>query len=162
MSGSTTRQKRFRQVLSHFPTGVVIVTGITPSGPAGVAVGSFASVSLEPPLVGFFVGRDSTSWPPIRSAGRFCVNVLASDQAELCRRFSQSGTDKFAGVSWRPAPSGAPLLDGVLAWIDCDLQREVETGDHSLVLGAVTELAVAREGQPLLFHRGGFPYLELS
>lgn len=126
-----------------------------------MAVGSFASVSLEPPLVGFFVGHESTSWPPIRSAGRFCVNVLADDQAGLCRRFSQSGADKFAGVTWRPAPSGAPLLDGVVAWIDCRLEREIETGDHSLVLGSVTELEVERGSRPLLFHRGAFPGLEL-
>lgn len=154
--------QQFRFVLSHVPTGVVVVTGRRPSGPVGLAIGSFTSISLDPPLVGFYPDRSSTSWPPIRSSGSFCVNVLADDQAELCRRFARSGGDKFEALRWRPAPgSGAPILEGVLAWIDCDLERETEIGDHSLVVGSVRALTVERDAHPLVFFRGGHPTLRL-
>jgi flavin reductase (DIM6/NTAB) family NADH-FMN oxidoreductase RutF len=151
---------RFRFVLSHVPTGVVIITGADVDGPAGLAIGSFTSISLDPPLVGFYPDRASTSWPAIRRAGAFCVNVLAEDQADLCRRFARSGGDKFAGLGWRTAPvSDAPILDGVLAWIDCRLERETEIGDHSLVVGSVVDLTVERDARPLIFFQGGHPTL---
>ena len=147
---------KYRQVLGHFPTGVTVVTAASDEGPTGMAVGSFASVSLEPPLVAFFPGKGSASWPLIESAGAFCVNVLAADQEEVCRRFASKGGDKFAGLGWRPAPSGAPLLDGVLAWIDCDIDSVVEAGDHFCVIGRVRELEVSHDGAPLVFFRGGY------
>jgi flavin reductase (DIM6/NTAB) family NADH-FMN oxidoreductase RutF len=151
---------RFRHVLSHVPTGVVVVAGHDGSAPAGLAIGSFTSISLDPPLVGFYPDRASTSWPPIRRSGGFCVNVLAAHQAGLCRRFARSGGDKFVGITWRPAArSGAPILDGVVAWIDCELEREVELGDHSLVVGRVLDLGIERPGAPLIFLRGGHPAL---
>jgi len=154
-------RERFRQVLSHFPTGVVVVTGMTADGPAGLAVGSFASVSLEPPLVGFFVALSSTSWPPIRPSGHFCVNLLASAQSDVCRTFARSGGDKFAGVSWTHSNGGSPVLDGVVAWVDCEVEQEIETGDHQLVIGRVLDLEVANGEAPLLFHRGSFPNFEV-
>jgi flavin reductase (DIM6/NTAB) family NADH-FMN oxidoreductase RutF len=147
---------QFRQVLGHFPTGVTVVTAAAATGPVGLAVGSFASVSLDPPLVAFFPDRGSSSWPLIESAGSFCVNILAEDQEVVCRRFAAKGDDKFAGLGWTPAGSGAPLLDGVLAWIDCDIESVTDAGDHFCVLGRVRDLAVAHDGAPLLFFRGGY------
>jgi 3-hydroxy-9,10-secoandrosta-1,3,5(10)-triene-9,17-dione monooxygenase reductase component len=152
--------RHFRHVLSHVPTGVVVVTGEGEAGPAGLAVGSFASISLDPPLVGFFCDRGSTSWPRVRETGGFCVNVLAAGQGELCARFARKGGEKFAGLAHSPSPhTGSPVLDGVLAWIDCALEREVELGDHTLVVGATRELAVAEAAHPLVFFRGGYPAL---
>jgi 3-hydroxy-9,10-secoandrosta-1,3,5(10)-triene-9,17-dione monooxygenase reductase component len=151
---------RFRHVLSHVPTGVVVVAGHDGTAPAGLAIGSFTSISLDPPLVGFYPDRASTSWPVIRRAGRFCVNVLAAHQAGICRRFARSGGDKFMGITWRPAAqSGGPILDGVVAWIDCELEREIELGDHSLVVGRVLDLGLERPAPPLIFLRGGHPAL---
>ena len=147
---------QFRQVLGHFPTGVTVVTAAPATGPVGLAVGSFASVSLDPPLVAFFPDRGSSSWPQIEAAGSFCVNILAEDQEVVCRRFATKGDDKFAGLGWRPTRSGAPLLDGVLAWIDCDIEVVYDAGDHEICLGRVRELAVERENGPLLFYRGGY------
>src|SRR3546814_9749215 len=95
-----------------------------------MAVGSFASVSLEPPLVAFFAGRSSSTWPRIEAAGSFCVNILAEDQEGICRRFASKEDDKFAGIAWHQAGSGSPLLGGVLAWIDCDIDSVVDAGDH--------------------------------
>ena len=147
---------KFRQVLGHFPTGVTVVTAAPPEGPVGLAVGSFASVSLDPPLVAFFPDRGSSSWPKIEQAGAFCVNILAEDQEGVCRRFASKGDDKFAGLGWKPAASGAPVLDGVLAWIDCDIDEVLDAGDHFCVLGRVRDLEVAHDGAPLLFFRGGY------
>jgi flavin reductase (DIM6/NTAB) family NADH-FMN oxidoreductase RutF len=147
---------RFRQVLGHFPTGVTVITADPDTGPVGLAIGSFSSVSLDPPLVGFFPDKGSSSWPRIEAAGSFCVNILGEDQEDVCRRFAMKGDDKFAGLGWRAAGSGAPLLDGVVAWIDCDIHSVTEAGDHFFVLGAVRDLGVAEEGSPLLFFRGGY------
>lgn len=146
----------FRRVMGHLPTGVNIVTGQGPDGPAGLAVGSFMSVSLEPPLVAVCPALSSTSWPSIEASGRFCVNVLSEHQAELARRFAISGGDKFAALEWRPGPSGSPILDGAVAWIDCTIHSRQVAGDHLLVLGEVVELDLEAGHEPLIFHRGAF------
>src|SRR5687768_6492437 len=142
---------KYRQVLGHFPTGVTVITAAPGGTPVGMAVGSFASVSLDPPLVAFFAGNSSTSWPKIKAAGSFCVNILAEDQEGVCRRFSSKDEDKFAGLGWRPTSNGTPLLDGVLAWIDCDIDSVIDAGDHVCVMGRVRELEIAHDGAPLLF-----------
>jgi 3-hydroxy-9,10-secoandrosta-1,3,5(10)-triene-9,17-dione monooxygenase reductase component len=149
--------ENFRNVLGRLPTGVVVVTGGDPEHPTGLVVGSFMSVSLEPPLVAVSPAKASTSWPSVEAGGSFCANVLADGQEALARQFAASGTDKFAGVNWEPAPaSGAPLLEGVAAWIDCRIYQRYEAGDHWLVLGEVLELSVSREGGALVFHGGAF------
>lgn len=148
---------RFRQVLGHFATGVTVITAATDDGPVGLSVGSFTSVSLDPPLVLFCVMKSSSSFPKIQASGRFCVNVLGDDQEEIARRFASSGGDKFEGIGWRPSPAtAAPLLNDVLAWIDCEIDAVHEGGDHWIVVGRVLDLEVGREGGPLVFFRGGF------
>jgi flavin reductase (DIM6/NTAB) family NADH-FMN oxidoreductase RutF/DNA-binding IclR family transcriptional regulator len=147
----------FRHVLGHFPTGVVIVTGIDPGGsPVGMAVGSFTSVSLDPPYVAFLPDKRSSTFPRIRASGSFCVNVLSAGQQQICRNFAARGEDRFADVTWRPASSGSPILDGVVAWIDCDIDDVHEVGDHYFVVGRVRELATSSEALPLLFFQGGY------
>lgn len=147
----------FRHVLGHYPTGVCVVTTIEPDGgPAGMAVGSFTSVSLDPPLVGFLPDAKSTSWPRIERAGRFCVNILAQGQEDLCRVFAMKGGDKFSGVGWRRSPAGLPVLDGVVAWIDCELDAVHPTGDHYFVTGLVTAMQAEHPSSPLLFVQGGY------
>ncbi|MEU0204969.1 flavin reductase family protein [Streptomyces canus] len=146
----------FRRVLGEFATGVTVITAPgTP--PAGFACQSFSSLSLDPPLVAFMVGRASTTWPRIARAGVFCVNVLSADQGELCRAFAVSGADKFAGVAHDPAPaSGSPRLAGTLAWIDCTIHAVHTGGDHLIVVGRVDALGTGEGEAPLLFHRGRF------
>lgn len=148
--------ERFRQVLGHVPTPVVIVTSTGEDGPAAMAIGSFVSVSLDPLLVGFFPAKTSSSWPLIRAVGRFCINVLADDQAELSGAFATRGGDKFAGIAWKPGASGAPVLDDCVAWTECELESEIDAGDHLLALGKVTGLDVARDAHALVFHRGNY------
>jgi 3-hydroxy-9,10-secoandrosta-1,3,5(10)-triene-9,17-dione monooxygenase reductase component len=146
---------QFRQVLGHFCTGVTVVTTSAPDGPAGFACQAFAALSLDPPLVLFCPSRTSATWPLIERAGHFCANVLADGQQELARRFGITGTDKFAGVTWSPSPSG-PILDGALTWVGCAVEAVHEAGDHFLVTGRVTALGPGRAGRPLLFYRGRY------
>ncbi|MGW7610384.1 flavin reductase family protein [Streptomyces sp. NPDC054766] len=156
----------FRHVLGHFATGVTVVTAPAtgaeaPAGPAGFACQSFASLSMDPPLICFMVGRTSTTWPRIARAGAFCVNVLGAHQGDLCRGFAVSGADKFAGVVYDTAPvSGSPRLAGTAAWIDCTIHAVHTGGDHLIVVGRVDALGTSGDGDedvpPLLFHKGRF------
>jgi 3-hydroxy-9,10-secoandrosta-1,3,5(10)-triene-9,17-dione monooxygenase reductase component len=147
----------FRRVLANYPTGVAVVTAIAEDGlPAGMAVGSFTSVSLNPPLVAFLPDRSSTSFPRIRTARDFCVNVLAADQQSVCRTFATRGGDKFASIDWTPGTSGAPRLAGVAAWIDCELDSVIEAGDHYMVFGRVQELESPHDRLPLVFFQGSY------
>ncbi|MDO0914032.1 flavin reductase family protein [Streptomyces sp. DT2A-34] len=169
---ATVGKAEFRRVLGNFATSVAVVTAPattdapqtpapdstpTPS-PAGFACQSFSSLSLDPPLVAFMVGRTSTTWPRIARAGVFCVNVLSSGQGELCRAFAVSGADKFAGVAYDAAPvSGSPRLAGTLAWIDCTIHAVHTGGDHLIVVGRVEALGASDGDEaPLLFHKGRF------
>lgn len=147
---------RFRHVLGHFPTGVTIVTAAPAEVPVGLTIGSFTSVSLDPPLVGFLPGKVSTTWPDIERAGAFCVNVLSHEQGELCWAFARETDDKFIGRSWRPSSAtGSPILAGVVSWIDCTIDAVVDAGDHWFVVGRVVDLDVDDSNQhPLLFFQG--------
>jgi flavin reductase (DIM6/NTAB) family NADH-FMN oxidoreductase RutF len=146
-------QAVYRQVMGHFPTGVVIVAA---PGPVGTAIGSFISLSLDPPLVAFTVQKTSSTWPRIRDAGVFCVSVLAEDQEAVCRAFAQSGADKFAGIGYATMTSGAPRINDCTAWMDCDVDAVHEAGDHDIVVGRIREMGIERETKPLIFFRGGY------
>ncbi|MCB1255630.1 MAG: flavin reductase family protein [Microthrixaceae bacterium] len=148
----------FRKVLGHYPTGVVIVASLEESHPVGLAIGSFFSVSLDPPLVGFCVARSSSSWPRIERTGVFGITVLADDQQETSGRFASSAADKFEGEQWEPAPvTGSPLIQRGVGHIDCELYSVSDGGDHLIVLGRVRYLDVHRpDAGPLLFFRGGY------
>lgn len=154
--------REFRDTLGHFCSGVVIATGCVEGEPAGFAAQSFSSVSLDPPLVALCPAKSSTSWPKLRASGSFCINILAAHQKGVCDIFAQSGIDKFAALDWHPGATGSPVLEGVLAYVDCDLEAEHDAGDHTLVLGRVRDIRILdREGSPLLFFRGGFGHFEL-
>jgi 3-hydroxy-9,10-secoandrosta-1,3,5(10)-triene-9,17-dione monooxygenase reductase component len=148
-------QARFREVLGHFATGITIVTAIDAGEPVGFSCQSFAALSLDPPMVILAPAKSSTSWPRIAQAGAFCVNILEEHQEAECRAFALSGGDKFSGVDWTPGVTGAPLIDGSLAIVECRLGAIYEGGDHELVTGHVVTLGVG-EGSPLLFYRSGF------
>jgi 3-hydroxy-9,10-secoandrosta-1,3,5(10)-triene-9,17-dione monooxygenase reductase component len=154
----------YRTVLSHFPTGVAIVTGLDSArAPRGFTVGSFTSISLDPALVGFFVMLASERWQAMRSTSHFCVNVLDVSHRDISRNFAISNLKhRFADIDWVPAPSGAPILPGVVAWIDCSIVNILTLGDHYLVIGSVDALGLTSgEPNPLLFfrgHLGGFQH----
>ncbi|WP_413811367.1 flavin reductase family protein [Streptomyces sp. OE57] len=154
-SGLRIDQLDFRHVMSHLPTGVVAVTGVEPASaqPVGLIVGSFASLSLEPPLVAFSIARTSSSWPRVRRGGRFSASVLAEGQDAVCRSLSRKSGDKFADVAWHPSPDGAPRVNGAVAWIDCEPEQELDGGDHLIVIARVLRMATG-PGEPLVFHKG--------
>jgi len=150
----------FRKVLGCYPTGVCVVTSVEPAGqPVGMSIGSFTSVSLDPPLVAFFPDRRSTTWTRIRSTGRFCVNVLGDHEEAISRCFATPTADKFTGIAHRTSNLGLPILDGVVAWIDCRIHAVHKAGDHFIVVGDVVSLAAEHPAQPLLFHNGGYGQL---
>lgn len=152
---------KYRQVLGHFPTGVTVITAVDEGAPVGLAIGSFSSLSLDPPLVLFCPGSQSSSWPKIRHAGSFCVNVLAADQEHICRVFAGKDPDKFASVEWsRTKATGSPLIGGVLAWIDCDIEQVLPGGDHDIVVGRVRDMDTSDKTGPLVFYRGGYGHYE--
>lgn len=152
--------RKFRDVLGRFCTGVTVVTSMSNGEPVGMTCQSFSSVSLDPPLVLFCPAKSSRAWPQMQRAGYFCVNLLSHDQLDLSNGFAAKGTDKFAGVSWRPSATGAPLLDGVLGWVDCTVYAVHEAGDHYVVIGRVMDLGVEDAPHPLLFYRGRYARTE--
>lgn len=148
---------RFRTVMGHFATGITIVTAVHEGTPVGFTAQSFVSLSLDPPLVAVCPGVTSSSWPRIAAADGLCINMLAANQEALCRAFATSGADKFSGVGWSPSPtSGAPVLEGGLAWVDCRVETTHEAGDHLIVVARVLEMGGGEGGDPLLFYRGGY------
>jgi len=147
----------FRHVLGHYPTGVCLITSMSENGePIGLIVGSFTSASLDPPLVAFFPDRRSFSWGEIAKTGRFCVNILSEHQESMCRAFTTDIGDRFRDAPYRVSEAGLPIMEGALAWIDCDLHSVQDAGDHFVVLGRVLDLEVEQPGRPLLFFRGGY------
>lgn len=150
-------QGTFRRILGHYPTGICAITATQADGvPAAMIVGSFTSVSLNPPLVAFFPDKGSSSWRKIEACGRFCVNALGDHQEALCRTLSSKDPYKFENVPHHQSEGGSPILDGALAWIDCSLYAVHEAGDHYIVIGEVLALDTHHPGTPLLFHKGGY------
>ncbi|MGN8132840.1 flavin reductase family protein [Paenarthrobacter sp. 22069] len=148
--------RRLRDIFGTFASGLTVITGSTAQGPAGFTCQSFAALSLEPPLVTFSPARTSTTWPALRDARSFTINILPALQQHLAGQFARSGADKFAGVSHGPSPLGNPVLDQALAWIDCELHAEYDGGDHTIVVAAVRHLDARNDARPLLFFKGGY------
>jgi 3-hydroxy-9,10-secoandrosta-1,3,5(10)-triene-9,17-dione monooxygenase reductase component len=151
--------QRFRRVLGRYPTGATIITAFGADGPVGMAVNSFTSVSLEPPLVLFCAAKSSSTWPHIRRAGAFTVNVLGVDDEQLCRRFALKGADRFRDVPHGVGATGAPILKGVAAHLDCTIDALHDAGDHVIVVGRVADLEADDEIEPLVFHGGAYRLL---
>ena len=147
---------RFRSVMGHFATGVTVVTVATPDGPIGLTANAVCSLSLEPLLLLVCFDNEARTLPAVREIGRFGVNVLAAGQADLARLFASKAPerDKFAGVA-HTVHDGIPVIEGVLAWVGCRLERLIPGGDHTIGIGAV-EAAEAGHGEPLLWLRGGY------
>jgi flavin reductase (DIM6/NTAB) family NADH-FMN oxidoreductase RutF len=146
----------FRRLLAHFATGVTIVTTADAERrPVGLTVSAFTSLSLEPPLVLVCVDHKSESYPALREAGRFAVNILCDAQEEVSRRFASKRLDKFDGVPFHRGVLDVPLLDGALAHLECVTHRMHDEGDHTIFIGRVEEGRVAA-GEPLLYCRGKY------
>jgi 3-hydroxy-9,10-secoandrosta-1,3,5(10)-triene-9,17-dione monooxygenase reductase component len=145
-----------RRALAAYPTGVSVVTAIGEDGPSGATANSVTSLSLDPPMMLACLDRGSRTLSSVRASGRFGVNALAAGQEELAIRFAGKHPEpaKWEGIGWTER-DGCPRLDDALVWIPCEVRDLVEGGDHLIVTGAVLD-AAAREGQPLIFHRGAY------
>ncbi len=150
-------QRAFRNAMGNFCTGVVVVTGCLDDQPAGFAAQSFVSLSLEPPLVAICPGVTSSSWPKLKASGSYCINILAADQKPVCDVMATSGGDKFAELGWRQGVTGSPILDGVIGYVDCDIEAEHPAGDHTIAVGRVRDFQILDDAaNALLFFRGQY------
>lgn len=154
---SAIKPAHFRDVLGQYPTGVVAVTALDDAGnPLGMILGSFGSVSLDPPLISFMPGKSSSSWAHLARCDRYCINVLGAHQEDVCRALASKQPDKFAGVAWTASPCGAPVIIGSLAYIHCVREAVHDAGDHHIAVCRVEALTTGAPGTPLLFYRGGY------
>lgn len=145
-----------RRIFGLLPTGVVAITGVTAEDkPMGFIVGTFQSLSLDPALVTFSIAKTSTTWPVLRRHGSFTANILSTDQSPVCKALGRKGEDKFEGIDHEPSAIGTPRLRDAVAWIDCQVLSEVVAGDHFVIVGAISSMAVGN-GQPLIFSGGAF------
>lgn len=147
--------RALRAGLGAFATGVTIITAFDADQPVGITVNSFASVSLEPPLILWSIARAASCAPAFAPGRPFCVHVLGAGQESLARRFARTGGDKFGDLEWTPSAYGAPLLPGCIAEFHCSVTACHAGGDHTIIIGRV-DAWLAREGKALLFHRGQF------
>jgi flavin reductase (DIM6/NTAB) family NADH-FMN oxidoreductase RutF len=155
--------QEFRAALGAFATGVTVITTYGEQHAYGMTANAFSSLSLDPPLILVCARLVSEGTEHIRRNGIFAVNILAADQEPLSRYFSSKdrprGADAFRDVPHAVGATGAPLLEGVLAYLDCRLHASHESGDHEIFIGEVLALGVAPDKQPLLFHGGGYRLL---
>jgi len=149
--------RHFRDVLGHLPTGVTVITAHGAEGPVGMAANSVTSLSLDPPLVLFCPAKSSSTWPKLRAAAAFCINVMAGHHEELTRQFAAKEADRFAGVDYASRETGPALSDAV-AWIECRLRDEHDAGDHTIVVADVVAIEATAAGavEPLVFFKGQY------
>ena len=156
MSSSSSASRAFRDALGQYATGVTVVTARSPAGQlAGVTINSFASVSLDPPLVLWSLGKNSPSIAVFETCTHFAVNVLAADQAALSTRFATPDSDRFAGVELKVGAGGTALLPGCCAWFECRSVAQHPGGDHIILIGEV-ERFERTDKAPLLFYGGEY------
>lgn len=147
----------YREVLGHYPTGVAVVTGRADDGEhLALVVGTFSSVSMDPPLVSFMPMKSSRTFDRLSRCESLCVNVVGEDQQDVVRTLAKRWENKLDGIEWFASPSGDAVLSDSVAWIDTRIRETVEAGDHWIVLCEVHDMAVTNPVSPLIFHRGGY------
>lgn len=158
LPNTTIEPLSFREALGHYASGITVITSHLDGEPIGFTCQSFYSVSTSPPLVSFSVMASSASYPKIRQAGRFVVNILSDEQAGISNQFARKGTDKWHAVEWQQSPLGNPIIAGSLHWLDCEIHAEHAAGDHLIVIGEVKALSLQATPvtQPLLYFKGQY------
>ncbi|HEY5086174.1 MAG TPA: flavin reductase family protein [Gemmatimonadaceae bacterium] len=150
----------FRAVMGRFASGVTVVTATDATGhDHGMTVSAFASLSLQPPLVVMCIDQTASMHDILVGAQYFAVNILASTQEPIARRFANTGAQRFEGIGYRSGENGVPVLNDVLAFVECKRVSSVPTGDHTIIVGD-TVTGSLRDARPLLYYRGGFAQLE--
>ncbi|WP_344868908.1 flavin reductase family protein [Amycolatopsis ultiminotia] len=149
-----------RRAFGAFPSGVIALSALRDGAPAGMAVSSFTSVSLQPPLISVCVQNSSETWPELRGSRRLGISVLAQEQHQACRTLSTKDGDRFAGLTWSAGEGGAVFVTGAAASYDCSVHDELPAGDHTIVLLRVHRLAIEPDTAPLVFHGSRFRRLD--
>ncbi|WP_166870826.1 flavin reductase family protein [Salinibacterium sp. ZJ450] len=167
MSVETTTRDRsdllaLRKAFSLFPTGVVAVCALIDGEPVGIAVNSFTSVSLDPPLVGISVARTSTTWPRLSGSAGLGLSVLGADQGQLCRSLASKKDDRFGDAPRHVTDAGAVFLEGAALWLECTVRSVFEGGDHEVILLEVVSSELYPDVEPLVFHQSQFRALEAA
>ncbi|KMY55260.1 oxygenase [Bacillus sp. FJAT-27231] len=151
------QQTMFKEVMGNYPTGVTIVTGVTEDGtPVGLTVNSFASVSLDPLMVLWSIDHGVSTIKAFTEGGKFAVHVLAGEQQELCKTFATKGVDRFSQCKWEMSENGLPIIDGAFGVFECETFKAIEAGDHTVLIGNVTNIRLDKEKDPMLYHRRCF------
>lgn len=152
----------FRAAMRRFPTGVTIVTTVVKGKPYGFTANAFTSVSIDPPTILICVNRQASAHPMISQSSIFCVNILAREQVEIARRFADPAlrSARFEGIATHAAATGAPVIDDVLAFVDCELAEEQTAGTHTIFLGTVVATGV-RDGDPLGYYNADYRNFEI-
>ncbi len=146
-----------RSVFRRHAAGVAVITARGHRGPVGFTATSLASVSAEPPMLSFGIGTGGSSWPVIATSDHVGVHLLGEHQQELAATFARSGADRFGpATAWREGPEGVPVLDGVPAWMVCEVVARVPAGDHRIVVAEVLLGDPSGHGRPLVYHQGRF------
>lgn len=160
MRGAELDDRRFREALGSYASGVTIVSAMLEDGPIGFTCQSFYSVSLNPPLVSISVMRSSSRWPRLRSAGKFAINVLSAQQAEISNALGRSVPDAWSAFSWRVGSDGNPLILDALLALNCTIHSEHAAGDHYIVVANVVDIvdptSAGNDRHPLIFFRGRY------
>jgi flavin reductase (DIM6/NTAB) family NADH-FMN oxidoreductase RutF len=145
-----------RKIMGRFASGVTVVTTAGKAGMGGLTANAVASLSLDPPLVLVAVDKKAGSYPEIKGNGCYAVNILASDQEEISKRFATPGPKDFSGLKWKAMATGAPVFDGTLGFVDCRLVEVLPGGDHDIFVGEIVAGDASDEGQPLLYYSGKY------
>lgn len=152
-----------REVFSHIPSSVAVITANTPDGPAGLVVGTVTSVSMDPPVMSFSVMQTSRAWSIIRrETDLFGVNILSSEQHELPGMLMRPPAERFDGIDWTPSEEGLPRIAGTSAWIVCRIDAILPAGDHDIVIGSVRDMSLVEGDEPLVFLGGQYSKLSLD
>src|SRR3954454_21307517 len=161
MEARSLTSDEFREVISHFASGVTVITAVHDGRPYGTTASAVTSLSLEPPMLLICMNKQSETGRAVAASRRFGVNILGANQADLAERFARKGGDKFAGVPVSEGKWGEPLFDEALATLECSVAEETTGGTHYVFLAEV-ESGSARGGAPLAYFRGKFGRLELD
>ncbi|KIL73273.1 flavin reductase family protein [Bacillus badius] len=151
------KQLLFKEVMGNYPTGVTIVTGVSEDGtPVGLTVNSFASVSLDPLMILWSIDHGVSTIKAFTEGGKFAVHVLAGEQQELCKTFATKGVDRFSQCKWEMSETGLPIIEAAFGVFECETFQAVEAGDHTVLIGNVTNIRLDKEKDPMLYHRRCF------
>jgi flavin reductase (DIM6/NTAB) family NADH-FMN oxidoreductase RutF len=149
-------QQLFKEALGNYPTGVTVITTTDEEGkPVGLTVNSFASVSLDPLMILWSIDHKVSTLKSFVDRGKFAVHILAGDQQELCKTFSSKNVERFSQCNWDYSENQLPIIDGVFAVLECTSFKTVEAGDHTILIGEVTNINVTQK-DPMLYHRRHF------